>query len=133
MAEALGGRSHPRIELAIQTAARWLDDDDSKTAWVTLQENNASLDSSPAEATCWIGPSGSTRGRSHDEDIAGGHARGRYSFQLRDLGKTQALSLPIRLDRAGDEVADAQLVPLQQRARHKWVAGLGLVILLDRA
>ncbi|HSI63504.1 MAG TPA: TIGR02594 family protein [Candidatus Saccharimonadia bacterium] len=33
MSEAPGSKSHPRIELAIQTAARWLDDDDSQTAW----------------------------------------------------------------------------------------------------
>jgi uncharacterized protein (TIGR02594 family) len=33
MAEVPGGKSHPRIQLAIETAARWLDGDDSKTAW----------------------------------------------------------------------------------------------------
>lgn len=33
MAEVPGGKSHPRIRLAIETAARWLNGDDSKTAW----------------------------------------------------------------------------------------------------
>jgi uncharacterized protein (TIGR02594 family) len=33
LAEVPGGRSHPRIALAIQLAASWLDRDDSKTAW----------------------------------------------------------------------------------------------------
>jgi uncharacterized protein (TIGR02594 family) len=33
MAEVEGKGSHPRIKLAIESAARWLDGDDSKTAW----------------------------------------------------------------------------------------------------
>jgi len=31
--EVKGAASHPRIQAAIHAAARWLDDDDSKTAW----------------------------------------------------------------------------------------------------
>jgi uncharacterized protein (TIGR02594 family) len=33
MREVSGAASHPRIRLAINRAADWLDDDDSKTAW----------------------------------------------------------------------------------------------------
>lgn len=33
LAEVPGSKSHPRIQLAIETAAKWLDGDDSKTAW----------------------------------------------------------------------------------------------------
>jgi uncharacterized protein (TIGR02594 family) len=33
MSEVSGPKSHPRIEYAIKTAAKWLDGDDSVTAW----------------------------------------------------------------------------------------------------
>jgi uncharacterized protein (TIGR02594 family) len=33
LAEVPGPGSHPRIQRAIELAARWLDDDDSQTAW----------------------------------------------------------------------------------------------------
>jgi uncharacterized protein (TIGR02594 family) len=33
LSEIAGSRSNPRIKLAIETAAKWLDGDDSKTAW----------------------------------------------------------------------------------------------------
>lgn len=33
LAEVPGAKSHPRIKLAIETAARWLNGDDSQTSW----------------------------------------------------------------------------------------------------